>query len=600
MVTSTSTATLDSSLTPKSRENNSPEVNMKHANCELYDEDYQVYSVSSVSSTESEDLKRSVEVVNVRSVRKLPMEAVSIAHLAKAHHAMMKNIIAKEKAHTARHKEKLDLVTAELRSLEDKSENLALQLQKLRAIRETEKSEYNAAVAALQAQVLAHEKSKAASEVSRSDLDAKIAALEYDAATAASSHTETVANLNEEKRDLTALLNTVKGTLTRTEAACVANEKRMGPLESERDELKLQMETLHANWKADKNDHATAIMKLQANLSTVEVSKVETETLVGDLEAKIAALKSHTAAAASVHAEVVAHLNEQKQELTNQLNAAQLALEVALTDVKDLRTQVTTLEAVVVRTEAASVATETRMRSLEAEREDLQSQVEIITAARASERSEYDAVVADLQIQVSILEESNVATEASISHLEDNLARADSTAATREADLLAETEALRREIEPYRAERLAREAAAAEEAFNQRFALPEQEVREMLRREPYSSRDRVVRIQILKCIDLVELDTPSAPWRCAPFVVVRLGYDFLFSTEQVLNINNPEWANEVHDLTFRRSQIYTRALDFIVYNGDFPIGSHKRMLLTLRALFAAQKMESILPDWMCH
>ncbi|CAK4624146.1 hypothetical protein LEN26_018725 [Aphanomyces euteiches] len=242
---------------------------------------------------------------------------------------------------------------------------------------------------------------------------------------------------------------------------------------------------------------------------------------MGDLEAKIAALEKDAATAASMHAEAIAKLNEEKQELTNQLHAARIALEVAHTDVNDLRTQVSTLVGVIARTEAAFAANETKMRSLQVERDELQAQVETLTAERATKRPKNEQV------------------------------------------------------------RQAREAAAAQKALNKRFALPEKEVLEMLRREPYSSRDRVVRIQIFRCIDLVDLDTPSAPWRCAPFVVVRLGYDVLFSIEQRFNTNNPEWANEVHDMTFRRSQIYTRALDMIVFNGDFHVGSRKVMLIDL-------------------
>ncbi|CAK4128465.1 unnamed protein product, partial [Aphanomyces euteiches] len=115
--------------------------------------------------------------------------------------------------------------------------------------------------------------------------------------------------------------------------------------------------------------------------------------------------------------------------------------------------------------------------------------------------------------------------------------------------------------------RQAREAAAAQKALNKRFALPEKEVLEMLRREPYSSRDRVVRIQIFDA---------STWWN---WTLRQLRGDALLSSS--FNTNNPEWANEVHDMTFRRSQIYTRALDMIVFNGDFHVGSRKVMLIDL-------------------
>ncbi|CAK4129928.1 unnamed protein product [Aphanomyces euteiches] len=214
---------------------------------------------------------------------------------------------------------------------------------------------------------------------------------------------------------------------------------------------------------------------------------------MGDLEAKIAALEKDAATAASMHAEAIAKLNEEKQELTNQLHAARIALEVAHTDVNDLRTQVSTLVGVIARTEAAFAANETKMISLQVERDELQAQNEQV--------------------------------------------------------------------------RQAREAAAAQKALNKRFALPEKEVLEMLRREPYSSRDRVVRIQIFDA---------STWWN---WTLRQLRGDALLSSS--FNTNNPEWANEVHDMTFRRSQIYTRALDMIVFNGDFHVGSRKVMLIDL-------------------
>ncbi|KAF0739742.1 hypothetical protein Ae201684_004635 [Aphanomyces euteiches] len=216
---------------------------------------------------------------------------------------------------------------------------------------------------------------------------------------------------------------------------------------------------------------------------------------MGDLEAKIAALEKDAATAASMHAEAIAKLNEEKQELTNQLHAARIALEVAHTDVNDLRTQVSTLVGVIARTEAAFAANETKMISLQVERDELQAQNEQV--------------------------------------------------------------------------RQAREAAAAQKALNKRFALPEKEVLEMLRREPYSSRDRVVRIQIFDA---------STWWN---WTLRQLRGDALLSSSSDLATTSCSRLNKVHDMTFRRSQIYTRALDMIVFNGDFHVGSRKVMLIDL-------------------
>ncbi|CAK4676756.1 unnamed protein product [Aphanomyces euteiches] len=334
--------------------------------------------------------------------------------------------------------------------------------------------------------------------------------------------------LQVKERDVIYILHDEQAIIPQSSQAVVF-EQAMQELFDENVDLKSQLGAQAAIQAKERSAHEMAVMALQAHVSTLEASNSAAEATIASLEAKMAAMEGEMAALAATHAAVVDSHNKEKKDSADLLHGLYLKLDDACTHANTLGAHEAMLE-------------------------------EHITNAKAAK--------------------------------EDNLARVESTAARREADLVAEIAALQDHVETFcmvEQERLAREAAAAEEALNQRFALPEQEVREMLQREPYSSRDRVVRIQILKCIDLVELDTPSAPWRCAPFVVVRLGYDFLFSTEKVLNTNNPEWANEVHDLTFRRSQIYTRALDIIVYNGDFPIGSHKVMLINLEGSFHSDR-----------
>ncbi|KAH9088202.1 paramyosin-like isoform X8 [Aphanomyces euteiches] len=256
--------------------------------------------------------------------------------------------------------------------------------------------------------------------------------------------------LQVKERDVIYILHDEQAIIPQSSQAVVF-EQAMQELFDENVDLKSQLGAQAAIQAKERSAHEMAVMALQAHVSTLEASNSAAEATIASLEAKMAAMEGEMAALAATHAAVVDSHNKEKKDSADLLHGLYLKLDDACTHANTLGAHAAMLEEHITNAKAAKAA----------------SRIALGIRQTAS-----DAAARALRTQVA--------------RLEDNLARVESTAARREADLVAEIAALQDHVETFcmvEQERLAREAAAAEEALNQRFALPEQEVREMLQRE---------------------------------------------------------------------------------------------------------------------
>ncbi|KAF0726751.1 hypothetical protein Ae201684_015147 [Aphanomyces euteiches] len=339
--------------------------------CCRYDETHQVDPVSSVnradlmlcsversniserSSQMSNGMMQSPnveegDIINVRSVPTLPTQPKNIADLAKAHHAMTKNAVAKANADAARHKAKVSQLTVEL-----------------------------------------------------STLKTKITPIEAS-----------------------------------TAAASEANEEMIKSLETEREELKSQVQNINAAWTKEKAEHDVVVKTLRGQVSSLEES---TRALMFDLDKN----------------------QQEKADLTDQLSALNGKLNFANSHVNDL-------EAVLRKTEAASAANERMMRRLEDEREDLQAQVETLTGTQANERSEYDTTIKLLENKVEALLEANASAgilmadlRAEISSVESNATDMAAMHTEKTTELRDQIKTLTAQLESERSQRIELQAQSA-------------------------------------------------------------------------------------------------------------------------------------------
>ncbi|KAH9150526.1 hypothetical protein LEN26_004057, partial [Aphanomyces euteiches] len=274
------------------------------------------------------------DIINVRSVPKLPTQPKNIADLAKAHHAMTKNAVAKANADAARHKAKVSQLTVELstlktkitqieastaaaseaneemiKSLETEREELKSQVQKINAAWTKEKSEHDVVIKTLRGQVSSLEESTRALTFDLDKNQQEKADL-----------TDQLSALNGKLNFANSYVNDLEAVLRKTEAASAANERMMRRLEDEREDLQAQVEMLTGTQANERSKYDTTIKLLENKVETLLEANASAGILMADLRAEISSLESNAMEMADMHESVLAIQQRETLQLKDQIN----------------------------------------------------------------------------------------------------------------------------------------------------------------------------------------------------------------------------------------------------------------------------------------
>ncbi|KAH9152796.1 hypothetical protein LEN26_003650, partial [Aphanomyces euteiches] len=486
------------------------------------------------------------DIINVRSVPKLPTQPKNIADLAKAHHAMTKNAVAKANADAARHKAKVSQLTVELstlktkitqieastaaaseaneemiKSLETEREELKSQVQKINAAWTKEKSEHDVVIKTLRGQVSSLEESTRALTFDLDKNQQEKADL-----------TDQLSALNGKLNFANSYVNDLEAVLRKTEAASAANERMMRRLEDEREDLQAQVEIPPSSFLKINNATDMAAMHTE---KTTEL-RDQIKTLTAQLE------------------------SERSQRIELQAQSAKLKENLA--DVKS------TLKSTIDNLADVKSTMKCTIANLSARLKQAKNKASTAKKALITHQNVSRHIESGLQEKVAKLEEKAATNET----------RLNAQITTLEVELKGVEDQLEH-VQKEEEERFAMGIADAEAA---RIRTLQQE-EELMRLKPLSTELRLLRVKIFKCaLDRVRL-TSLFGLAVEVRTVVKVGDITRHTrprriTSPLLSLfGSAEYTFQEDDIAFplREGDMYSKSLEVLVYceDGDELIGS---------------------------